>query len=296
MKKLLAFMLVLAMTACLFTACGSSKSEDASAEKYGEGWEFKHGFDRDFPPYSHIDDNGETTGFDVELAQAVADYYGWEYKGVPISEIKSMSLSEFMTLENDDESKEEIPGKILLESEIRDLEEQAVKLETERKRWLAKHHDTAEEMGRLEEELESLREKIVTLKRKYNNLAERDTRIVAKANEALEKQHEVKAELEEKRRKLDEMLKIVICAYTDGTIAPMDESVTVNLDDTGADTLYQELVNREECQELKMREIRTLSKLLKIVENSTLEFEVVCDTAEMEAAYHALAVSADSTK
>ena len=219
-----------------------------------------------------------------------------EYKGVPISEIKSMSLSEFMTLENDDESKEEIPGKILLESEIRDFEEQAVKLETERKRWLAKHHDTAEEMGRLEEELESLREKIVTLKRKYNNLAERDTRIVAKANEALEKQHEVKAELEEKRRKLDEMLKIVICAYTDGTIAPMDESVTVNLDDTGADTLYQELVNREECQELKIREIRTLSKLLKIVENSTLEFEVVCDTAEMEAAYHALAVSADSTK
>ncbi len=86
MKKLLAFMLVLAMTACLFTACGgSSDKEDASAEKYGEGWEFKHGFDRDFPPYSHIDDNGETTGFDVELAQAVADYYGWEYKGVPIN-------------------------------------------------------------------------------------------------------------------------------------------------------------------------------------------------------------------
>ena len=36
MKKLLAFLLVLAMTACLFTACGSSKEEDASAEKYGE--------------------------------------------------------------------------------------------------------------------------------------------------------------------------------------------------------------------------------------------------------------------
>ena len=219
-----------------------------------------------------------------------------EYKGVPISEIKNMSLDEFMALESDDKPKEEIPGKILLENEIHDLEEQAVKLETERKRWLTKHHNSAEEMGKLEEELESLREKIVALKRKYNTIAERDAKIVAKANEALEKQHEVKAELEEKRRKLDEMLKIVICAYTDGTIAPMDESVTVNLDDTGADILYQELVNREECQELKMREIRTLSKLLKIVENSTLEFEVVCDTAEMEAAYHALTVSADSAK
>ena len=86
MKKVLALILVLAMTAVMAAGCGGSDSgKDASAEKYGEGWEFKHGFDRDFPPYSHIDDSGETTGFDVELAQAVADYYGWKYTGVPIN-------------------------------------------------------------------------------------------------------------------------------------------------------------------------------------------------------------------
>ena len=50
-----------------------------------DGKTFKHGFDKDFPPYSFIDDNGDTTGFDVELAQAVCELKGWEYKAVPIN-------------------------------------------------------------------------------------------------------------------------------------------------------------------------------------------------------------------
>ena len=85
MKRVVTLLLTLAMAALLLVGCGSSKSGDASAEKYGKGWEFKHGFDKDFPPYSYIDDEGKTTGLDVELAQAVADYYGWTYTGVPVN-------------------------------------------------------------------------------------------------------------------------------------------------------------------------------------------------------------------
>ena len=50
-----------------------------------DGTNFKHGFDKDFPPYSYIDDNGDTTGFDVELAQAVCEYKGWTYVPVPVN-------------------------------------------------------------------------------------------------------------------------------------------------------------------------------------------------------------------
>ena len=53
--------------------------------KYGKGFVFKHGFDQDYPPYSYIGDDGKTTGFDVEMAQAVCEYYGWEYKPVPFN-------------------------------------------------------------------------------------------------------------------------------------------------------------------------------------------------------------------
>lgn len=104
MKKLLAMILAITMTAALLAGCGGSTStnnNDAESEttKASETtFTFKHGFDKDFPPYSYIDDDGETTGLDVEMAQAVCDYYGWEYEAVPINwdakdaELKSGSI------------------------------------------------------------------------------------------------------------------------------------------------------------------------------------------------------------
>ena len=35
------------------------------------------GFDAEYPPYGYMDENGEYTGFDLELAQAVCDLEGW---------------------------------------------------------------------------------------------------------------------------------------------------------------------------------------------------------------------------
>ena len=63
--------------------CGSSSSStDAAAEGT---FTFKHGFDLDYPPYSYRNDNGEIGGFDVEMAQAVCNYYGWQYEAVPFN-------------------------------------------------------------------------------------------------------------------------------------------------------------------------------------------------------------------
>ncbi|OUO64716.1 transporter substrate-binding domain-containing protein [Collinsella sp. An268] len=36
------------------------------------------GFDQSYPPYGFVGDDGEFTGFDLDLAQAVADKEGWE--------------------------------------------------------------------------------------------------------------------------------------------------------------------------------------------------------------------------
>ncbi len=85
---LLAFTMIFTMLA--FAACGggSDADEEAAAtetEQYGEGYVFKHGFDLDYRPYSYRDDNGEIGGFDVEMAQAVCELYGWEYEAVPFN-------------------------------------------------------------------------------------------------------------------------------------------------------------------------------------------------------------------
>ena len=102
MKKLLALLLallmVLALVSCGSTAATTASSaeeaapaeETASAEEAApaeetETFVFKHGFDLDYPPYSYLGDDGSYTGFDVELCQAVCDYYGWEYEAVPVN-------------------------------------------------------------------------------------------------------------------------------------------------------------------------------------------------------------------
>ncbi|WP_199824851.1 amino acid ABC transporter substrate-binding protein [Collinsella provencensis] len=42
------------------------------------------GFDQAYPPYGFVGDDGEFTGFDLDLAQAVAEKQGWEVKLEPI--------------------------------------------------------------------------------------------------------------------------------------------------------------------------------------------------------------------
>ncbi|MDO4475511.1 MAG: transporter substrate-binding domain-containing protein [Lachnospiraceae bacterium] len=52
------------------------------------------GFDAEYPPYGYMDENGEYTGFDLELAQAVCDLEGWELVKTPIDwDMKDQELN-----------------------------------------------------------------------------------------------------------------------------------------------------------------------------------------------------------
>lgn len=65
-----------------------------SAQTQEEGTrQFVLGFDAEFPPYGYKDENGEYTGFDLELAQEVCDRLGWELVKQPIDwDAKDMEL------------------------------------------------------------------------------------------------------------------------------------------------------------------------------------------------------------
>ena len=53
----------------------AAETEDASAVATGT---LVVGFDQSYPPYGFVGDDGEFTGFDLDLAQAVADKNGWD--------------------------------------------------------------------------------------------------------------------------------------------------------------------------------------------------------------------------
>lgn len=94
MKKLFALLLAVVMLMSVMM-CGCNEQESATNEITDEKREtFTVGFDAEFPPYGYMDDNGEYTGFDLELAQAVCDKLGWELVKQPIDwDSKDMELN-----------------------------------------------------------------------------------------------------------------------------------------------------------------------------------------------------------
>lgn len=89
MKKLLLVIIGVACAVCLsatlMTGCSSNSKSSSSAPEYlGEDGKFVVGFDETFKPFGYKDDNGEYTGFDIELAKAVAEKNGWEIELSPI--------------------------------------------------------------------------------------------------------------------------------------------------------------------------------------------------------------------
>lgn len=101
MKKKLAMLLVGTMMATMMLAgCGGKETkEDPKAAEHvddqaGDKKTFTVGFDAEYPPYGYMDENGEYTGFDLELAQAVCDLEGWELVKKPINwDSKDMELN-----------------------------------------------------------------------------------------------------------------------------------------------------------------------------------------------------------
>lgn len=103
MKKKLAVVLIAALTvSTMAVGCGSSKDSsstdtktESSKDSVSNGGDtFTVGFDAEYPPYGYMDDDGEYTGFDLELAQAVCDLEGWTLVKKPINwDSKDMELN-----------------------------------------------------------------------------------------------------------------------------------------------------------------------------------------------------------
>ncbi len=80
-KKILAVALCLIMVLTMFAGCGGDKNTTSGEART----KLVVGFDAEYPPFGFMDDSGEYTGFDLEMAQAVCDLEGWELVKTPIN-------------------------------------------------------------------------------------------------------------------------------------------------------------------------------------------------------------------
>ncbi|MGN0078042.1 MAG: transporter substrate-binding domain-containing protein [Coriobacteriales bacterium] len=73
-----------AVAAMGLAGCGGSKTEQKPAASEVSLDTLIVGFDAEYPPYGFVADDGSYTGFDLDLAQAVCEMEGWEFKAEPI--------------------------------------------------------------------------------------------------------------------------------------------------------------------------------------------------------------------
>lgn len=86
MKKNLVMTAAVVSLAAAMVAGGTCMAEERTT--------FTVGFDAEYPPYGYMDETGEYTGFDLEMAQAVCDLQGWELVKTPIDwDSKDMELN-----------------------------------------------------------------------------------------------------------------------------------------------------------------------------------------------------------
>ena len=91
MKKLLAVLMTLTLTAAMFTGCGSSsgsktdtgnegtstEADTTAGDASSDGGTLRVGMEIGYPPLEYYDDDGVTPiGIDVELANALAEEMG----------------------------------------------------------------------------------------------------------------------------------------------------------------------------------------------------------------------------
>ncbi|NLU24923.1 MAG: amino acid ABC transporter substrate-binding protein [Clostridiales bacterium] len=93
--KILCMVLTLVMSLSLLAGCGSkTESGDKTTDDTSKKQTFTVGFDAEYAPYGYMGDDGQYTGFDLEMAQAVCDLNGWELVKKPIDwNSKDMELS-----------------------------------------------------------------------------------------------------------------------------------------------------------------------------------------------------------
>jgi polar amino acid transport system substrate-binding protein len=85
-KKVLALVLIVVMTACMLAACGSKSNESAPAEDTGDAapaeetaTNYVIATDKGFSPFEFEDEKGNIVGIDMDILAAVAEDQGFTY-------------------------------------------------------------------------------------------------------------------------------------------------------------------------------------------------------------------------
>ena len=174
---------------------------------------------------------------------------------------------------------------------LAELEEQqsqrVMDLESEHKALATEHRSLKNSLRKLSKDIDDLMSKFQSNHQKFEEILSRNEVVEARMNEITKEWGVERTALEDTRSRIEELSVVTLCVYDSGEIAPMDGYET-ELDDSGWESTREALLAKDECQELRLKDITTLAKLLAIVEHADCKIEAMCDNAELEMAFRML--------
>ncbi|MBO7132309.1 hypothetical protein J6V85_03600 [Candidatus Saccharibacteria bacterium] len=190
----------------------------------------------------------------------------------------------------DDLGIEPPPEKTLadLEEEERVLSDEVMALESQHKALAQKHHACIGNLRNLQAKLEEIKSLLQSCRDDYEEgVAEANT-IADQMNEICNLRREKVVALEAVRQLIEEKKTVTLYVYADGRIEASDNP-EFDFDDYGYQDLKPWLSEREECQNLRVRDIDTLARLLKIDEQAEKHLLVfVFEDEDLESAFQTI--------
>ena len=196
------------------------------------------------------------------------------------------------TAESVDEARADVATSRRVElAYLAELEDQQSKrvmaLESEHKELATEHRLHKTSLRELSDKIDKMMVEFQHYHQEFEEILSKNAIVEARMNEISAEWNAERTALADTRSRIEELSVVTLSVYNSGEISLID-GPEIELDDSGWDSTREVLLTDDECQELRLKDITTLAKLLMIAEHSDYKIEAMCDNAELEMAFRKL--------
>ena len=253
---------------CQKYQCSSEAFEERMKQIYGHNKkQLKHCFTQIVANEKKARKEAETDETE-EVAEVTEVSETTEEEQVPVSMSRSEELKCLAELE-----KQQVQSVVAKESEHKEL--------------AAEHRSYKTSLRELRDKIDKMMVEFQHYHQEFEEILSKNAVVEARMNEISAEWNTERTALADTRSRIEELSVVTLSVYNSGEISQID-GPEIELDDAGWDSTREVLLTEDECQELRLKDITTLAKLLMIAEHSDRKIEAMCDNTELEIAFRKL--------
>jgi hypothetical protein len=253
---------------CQKYQCSSEAFEERMKQIYGHNKkQLKHCFTQIVANEKKARKEAETDETE-EVAEVTEVSETTEEDQVPVSMSRSEELKYLAELE-----KQQVQSVVAKESEHKEL--------------AAEHRSYKTSLRELRDKIDKMMVEFQHYHQEFEEILSKNAVVEARMNEISAEWNTERTALADTRSRIEELSVVTLSVYNSGEISQID-GPEIELDDAGWGSTREVLLTEDECQELRLKDITTLAKLLMIAEHSDRKIEAMCDNAELEIAFRKL--------